>query len=204
MFEGAATGSENEREDCCWQEGTKEVNSMSIEILCDVVCQDREVNMAMMSELRNVLTIRTTNKTLQKANKPRKTRKNKHLKKKGGTQPKTTTDNLSTENILQNKCDPSSTILHRNSDSSGLAMQRDSQDDSKLCDTHNDKYTHDGTLSDTRSNMHGDILEDRDLLLQDANPLFMRQVATMAARMAMVQSSHGHQQEQVFGSDEDQ
>ena len=159
-----------------------------------------------MNELRNVLTVRTTNKTLQKEKRPRK-RTSKRSKKKGRVQPVTTqtTVDLLTENIIQETYEPSShlsltishdTSLHcdtdniQNSETNENVIQCDIQDDSIPCDTH--------------SNTDGDMLEDRDLLLQDANPLFMRQVATMAARIAMNQSTRSHQQEEVFGSDEDQ
>ena len=152
----------------------------------------------MMNELRNVLTVRATNKTVHKENRPRKARKSKHSKKKGEIQLTTTqtTDNLLTKNTQQT----SDTISHdsslqfdvdnlRNSDSTGHVLQGDIQD-SVPCDTH--------------SNTHCDILENRDMLLQDTDPLFMRQVATMVARMAIKQSTRSHQQEEVFGSNEDQ
>jgi len=154
----------------------------------------------MMNELRNVLTVRTTNRTLHKENRPRKARKSKHSKKKGEVQLSTaqTTDNLLTKNITQQTSD---TVSHnaslqfdvdslRNSDSTGHVIQGDMQDSGIPCDIH--------------SNTHRDMLEDKDMLLLDADPLFMRQVATMAARMAIKQSTRSLQQEEVFGSNEDQ
>jgi len=140
----------------------------------------------MMNELRNVLTVRTTNKTLSKEKQPRRS---KHSKKKGPQ----TTNTLLTDNITP-PCDPSSLTLSHTSLQCNNSRNSISTGDIQH-----------GVPCDTHGNTQYDMLEDRDMLLQDANPLFMKQVATMAARIAMNQSTLSHQQEEVFGgNDEDQ
>ena len=70
------------------------------------------------------------------------------------------------------------------------------------CDTMED-VSHD--TEDNVQDMLHDIPSDEEsnqkIMMEDVNPIMMRHVATMAAKMALKQSAGSHKQEEVFGSE---
>ena len=193
----------------------------------------------MMKELRNVLTVRTANKTSLKVKRPRKT-KSKHVKRKDkvlsqsnqtsdqlskdkpdGTiteqctavlpdtstdmQHDKTIDNVKDDIPLTTPCDTKADVLHDTEDNNNIQDQVQDilhgQDDlaSNAEDVSHD--TEDDNVQDT---LHGlsNNRESCKLLMEDTNPVMMRHIATMAAKMALKHSRGTNKQEEVFGSEQ--
>lgn len=163
----------------------------------------------MIKELRNVLTIRTTNKTLKR---PRRA-KSKHKKRNSKvlSQSNQTDDQLSKITVPDGNT--SEQYIALSSDTS-TPIRQDTNTD-LLCDTKNDILltpcdTKEGKLHNTEDNIIQDILNDvpnnkefsQGFLLEDTNPVMMRHIAAMAAKMALKQSAESSKQEEVFGSEQ--
>jgi len=172
--------------------------------------QDKETSIAMIKELRNVLTIRTTNKTLSKVKRPRRA-KSKHKKRnsKALSQSSQTDDKLSKNTMLDGNTSEQRIALL--SDTS-TGIKQDTNTD-LLCDTKNDMLltpgdTKEDKLHDTEDNTIQDISDEpnrefsQGFLLEDSNPVMMRHIATMAAKMALKQSAESNKQEEVFGGEQ--
>lgn len=200
--------------------GNKRGNTALLCIIVQAV-QDKETSIAMIKELRNVLTVRTANKSSLKVKRPRKT-KSKHMKKKGKvlSQNHQTSDQLS-KDALDANVDEQCTAI-------SPAVSTDVQQDTNTglpCDTTNDtlcniKDDTPMTVSnyDTKQDVSCDAEDDNtlevslhstsynqpalELLMEDTNSLMMRHVATMAAKMALKQSAGSNKQEEVFGSEQ--
>ena len=180
-----------------------------------VVVQEKEASIAMMKELRNVLTVRTASKISLKVKRPRKT-KPKDLTKKKGKVP--SQDN---QTIDQSNKDMQHTPDGRGIDeecvttlSSDIQSVDHVKDDKLLkvapCGMEDISYnddTEDITTKDSTAaqNMLKRVPEEsaeesyQNVLMDDANPTMMRHIATMAARIALKQSAG---QEEVFGSEQ--
>ena len=163
-----------------------------------------------MKELRNVLTVRTTTKTSLKVKKPRKT-KSKHVKKKKDkvlSQSNQTSDQLSKNVPDGNVIEQCTAILH---DTSTDMQQNETSDNVKdditliitPCDTDEDVSRDiEDNIQDKLHGVSNDEELYRKIMMEDSNPIIMRHVATMAAKMALKQSTGSNKQEEVFGSEQ--
>lgn len=173
--------------------------------------QDKETSIAMIKELRNVLTVRTATKTSMKVKTTRKT-KSKHTKKHKLSQNNKISDHL-------NKEMPEANTSEQYAANKPSDVQQDTNTDI-TCDTRNktlygikdDKPltphgTKESVSRDTEDDLHDTSNNEESsqglLLMEDTNPMMMRHIATMAARMALKQSAGSNKQEEVFvGSDD--
>ena len=162
----------------------------------------------MIKELRNVLTVRTTNRTSLKVKRPRKA-KSKHKKKL--LQSNQTTDQLNKDMPDDNIGEKCTTVLSNTStdiqqDTNTILLCHtnsttfcDLKDDTPLTlKTYETKEDDDKDVDMSHSNEEPAL----GLLEEDTNPVMMRHIATMAAKMALKQSAGGSKQEEVFGSDQ--
>lgn len=170
----------------------------------------------MMKELRNVLTVRTTNKTSLKVKRPRKT-KSKH-KKKGKVilQSNQTSDQLSKDVPDGNITKQCTTILSDMAEdiedtNSGLLYDTknealcDIKDNNPLASTTCDikrNVSCDATLEDNFHSTSSNEEPSLGLALDHTNPVMMRHIAAMAANMALKQSAGSNKREEVFGSEQ--
>lgn len=70
------------------------------------------------------------------------------------------------------------------------------------CDTTEDvSRDSEDNIQDTLHDISNDEESNQKIMLEDVNPIMMRHVATMAAKMALKQSAGSHKQEEVFGSE---
>lgn len=156
-----------------------------------------------MKELRNVLTVRTATKTSLKVTKPRK-RKSKHVKKKGKmlSQSNQTSNHLTKD--MDDGIERCTAILP---DTPSDMQQSDNvKVDTPLITTSCDTTEHvsrdsEDTIQDTLHDIPNDKDSNQKIMMEDVNPIMIRHVATMAAKMALKQSAGSHKQEEVFGSE---
>ena len=163
----------------------------------------------MIKELRNVLTVRTANKTSLKV----KRRRKKFKPKARALSHSQTSDQLNGENTVVDNINERNTNI--SSDKSTNVQQEDistniniQQQDTNIrswCDT----TLHDVqvdispvTSFDVKDESHDTEVHSQELLLEDTNPLMMRHIAAMAAKMALKQSAGNNKQEEVFGSEQ--
>lgn len=155
----------------------------------------------MMKELRNVLTVRTATKTSLKVTKPRK-RKSKHIKKNGKMISQSNQISNQLTKDMNDGIEQCTVILP---DASSDMQRNDNvKVDTPLitCDTTEDvSRDSEDNIQDTLHDISNDEESNQKIMLEDVNPIMMRHVATMAAKMALKQSAGSHKQEEVFGSE---
>ena len=178
--------------------------------------QEKEASIAMMKELRNVLTVRTANKTSLKVKKPRRT-KSKHVMKKNGKVP--SQDNRTIDQLnkdmqhtldgrgISEECSStlpskiqSETVDHVKDDTPLIVAPSEVEDISY--DDNKDNTTQDSTQNMQRvPPVPEEPVEEshQNVSMDDANPIMMRHIAAMAAKIALKQSAG---QEEVFGSEQ--
>lgn len=162
----------------------------------------------MIKELRNVLTVRTANRTSLKVKRPRKA-KSKHKKKdkkKGKIllQSNQATDQLSKDETDDNVSEQCGTILSNTStdiqQDTNTVLLGDMKDGTSL--TLDSYETKEDDAKDVKDMSHSNEEPALGLLQEETNPVMMRHIAAMAAKMALKQSAGGSKQEEVFGSDQ--
>ena len=161
----------------------------------------------MMKELRNVLTVRTTSKTSLKVKRTRKM-KSKHVKKKDKvlSQSNQTSDQLSKDmpdgNVTE-KCTATLPDTQQSQNETADNVKYDVSLTMTSYDTKED-VSHDTEDNNAQDTLHGvpnDGESCHKLMMENANPIMMRHVATMAAKIALKQSAGSNKQEEVFGSE---
>ena len=171
----------------------------------------------MIKELRNVLTVRTANRTSLRVKRPRKA-KTKHKKKDKLILQNIQINDRSSKDVPNNNIsEQCTTVLSSNT---SIDIQQDTNtallcdtNSVALCDVKDDTPTTLATYDDTKEDPLHDSKDVEDtiyskeepslgLSMEDTSPVMMRHIAAMAAKMALKQSAGGSKQEEVFGSDQ--